>query len=96
MTKQHITILVIAFVAAIGLAGAAVYKFDHRAHVPAGISIQQALNERQDAIQELNLERETTATNTATDTEKITGLTNQKVSLCAQLKVNKLVNPYCQ
>lgn len=96
MTKQHIAILVIAFVAAIGLSGAAVYKFDHRAHVPAGISIQEALNQRQDAIQSLNLERETASTQAETDADKITSLNNEKTNVCAQLKSNKLVNPYCQ
>lgn len=92
MTKQHIAILVIAFLVAVGLAGTAVYKFDHRAHVPAGISVQQALNERQDAIQALNLERSTAAIQSG----QLYVTKTMLQSVCASLKTTKVTNTYCQ
>lgn len=96
MTKQHIAIAVIAAVALVATAGAAVYKYDHRAHIPAGISIQEALNERQDAINSLTIERETFQTQVATANSKTQSVQAQLGNVCASLKTTKVVNANCK
>lgn len=96
MDKKQIALLVLLVAACVGVAWAVVYKYDHRAKVPQGITIQQALNERQDALKTLALHDGVNKANLDTANTKINQQQSTIGTLCAQIKAAKLVQPLCQ
>lgn len=88
-------ILVLAVVGAVvGLVGASIYKYQHQEVAP-GTTIQQALNERQDALKALAIHDAVNKSNLDAATAQVTTLTGQKATLCTQIRTAKLVNPLC-
>jgi hypothetical protein len=95
MKKQYIFLgVVLVLVAA--ATSLAVYKYNKQ---PKGITLTQAVHQRDDALVNLKIEKQLDAVHQ----EAITNLTNdknqltaQKATICAQVKAARLVQPLCQ
>lgn len=81
----------------------AVYRYQHRAHVPEGLTLQQAVNQRDDALKALQIHDAVNTTNEngykatiANQTTANTKLANDRTVLCTQIKAAKLKQPLCQ
>lgn len=94
MKRSYIFILIIVL-AVVGVIGASIYEYQHRAKVTPGTTSQQALNERQDALKALAIHDAVNKSNLDAANAQITTLTSQKATLCTQIKTAKLVNPLC-
>jgi Tfp pilus assembly protein PilE len=99
MKKQHI-LLVVLLVALAALAVLAIYKYQS---TPKGYSLQDALNQRNTALRDLQVQKELNtndqkaAANQLSDAKgQVTTLTTQKTTLCAQINAARLVQPLCK
>lgn len=94
MKKTYIVIgLVLVIVAAVSTL--AIYKYGRD---PKNITVNQALSQRDDALVNLKIqkalnENDRQAVENLTKSTK--SLTEQKATLCAQIKAAKLVQPLC-
>lgn len=95
MKKQYIFLgVVLLAVVAVSVLG--IYKYNQQ---PKGVTITQAVHQRDAALTDLRIQKSLNAndqqavTNLTADK---TALTNQKTTLCAQIKAAKLVQPLCQ
>lgn len=94
--KKHYIVLGVLVVAALALAGYSIYKYNH---APKGVTVQQALHQRDTALADnatlraLSKNDDTVIANLKSDN---TALTTKTATLCAQIKAAKLVQPLCQ
>jgi predicted histidine transporter YuiF (NhaC family) len=99
MKKQYI--LLVALIAVIaGLLVASVIKYEN---TPKGLSLQQAVSQRNTAERDVQIQKSLNTNDQARATSQInnltgqvTALTTQKTTLCAQIVKAKLVQPICQ
>jgi len=95
MKKQYIFIGVLLVLVAT-VVTLSIYKYNAQ---PKGITTQQAVDQRNTALTDLKIQKALNA-NDQTAIHNLTAdkaaLTSQKVTLCAQIKAAKLVQPLCQ
>lgn len=91
---KHIPLIILILVA-VGLVGLGTYQYTHRTKPNQGITVSEAVKERNQAVDLMNLHDAVNKTNLDNATTQLANLTNQKTNICTQLKANKLVNPYC-
>lgn len=95
MKKQYIFLGVVLLLVA-GVVTLSVYKYNQQ---PKGITTVQALHQRDAANVDLSIQKQLNANDkqaVANLTADKTTLTTQKITLCAQIKAAKLVQPLCQ
>lgn len=94
MKKQYIFLGVILLLVA-GVVSLSIYKYNQE---PKGITITQAVHQRDVALADVKAQKALTA-NDQTAISNLTAdkaaLTTQKATLCAQIKAAKLVQPLC-
>lgn len=95
MKKQYIFLgVVLVLVVAVSVLG--IYKYNQQ---PKGVTITQAVHQRDLANTDLAIQKQLNANDqkaVSNLTADKVALTNQKTTLCAQIKAAKLVQPLCQ
>ena len=95
MKKQYIFLgVVLLAVVAVSVLG--IYKYNQQ---PKGITLTQAVHQRDLANTDLAIQKQLNANDqkaVSNLTADKVALTNQKTTLCAQIKAAKLVQPLCQ
>lgn len=95
MKKQYIFIgFLLVLVSAI--VTLSIYKYNAQ---PKGITTTEAINQRNDALTDLKIQKALADNDQQAIknlTAENTALTTQKVTLCAQIKAAKLVQPLCK
>jgi hypothetical protein len=94
MKKQY-AFLVVILLLVVGVVTLSIIKYNEQ---PKGITITQAVHQRDLALTDLQIQKQLNATDQAAVTnltaDKET-LTAQKTTLCVQIKAAKLVQPLC-
>lgn len=94
MKKHHILLIVLVLVVA-GLAALAVHKYNT---TPKGLTLTQAVHQRDAALTDLKLQKQLTANAQAAEQTLTTSnhqLTVTQDTLCKQIKAAKLAQPLC-
>lgn len=99
MRKQYIFLAVVLVLLA-GVSGLAAYKYNEQ---PKGITVTEAVHQRDTALIDLQVAKQLDATHKQAATNQITDLTTanktltaQNTTLCTQIKAAKLVQPICK
>lgn len=96
MSKLHVTLIAVLLIALASLTVLAVGKYEHSVK---GLSVAQAVAEKDSATGKLTVEQginRQLQANNASETTQVNTLTSQKSALCAELVKYKLTNPVCQ
>lgn len=95
MKKPYIFLAVIVVVV-VAISALSIYKYNA---TPKGLTLKQAVSQRDTALVDLNIQKQLRAN----DEKAIANLTSDKqtlttnqVTLCAQIKAAKLVQPLCK
>lgn len=95
MKKQYIFLGVVLLLVAT-VVTLSIYKYNQQ---PKGITLTQAVHQRDVANTDLAIQKQLNANDkqaVANLTADKANLTNQKTTLCAQIKAARLVQPLCQ
>jgi hypothetical protein len=95
MKKQYIILFVLFAIVGV-IIGAAISKYDSQ---PKGITAAQAISQRDTALIDLQIQKELNKNDQVAIsnlTDKTNTLTDEKTTLCAQIKAAKLVQPLCK
>lgn len=94
MKKQYIFVGVVVVVVA-AICTLSIYKYNQQ---PKGITAAQALHQRDTALTDLAIQKQLNANDSQAVTNLTAanqGLSTTNVTLCAQIKAAKLVQPLC-